>query len=340
MIPPEQSDLSAIMSWMERIRPSDLAQRFAREGGFDAESFQPCLPGFAGHISAVDGSNAMVLESGSFSVAAVRAVETTFHLGARVHAGETPLRLVRIGPEKTNEGYEDLYFECFGDDPLEPLENEDRSRAAAVLRDTLEYWTLSRVAAILGEGDVLLIDGTLRVNHGALRQVMKRILTDARRKGVHIAAVTKAATSTWGDGIPIVQSAEALARESGIHGPWYLEIPPHLLDAVHHREWHFESVYVASLHRCSPRAFKVDLPEGCGTTEVSAVFSALSAYADDGRVTGYPYPLFDAHRLAAITADQTESVRQELRGRMAGMGMQESDYTSYFGDYHDEFARY
>jgi len=341
MIPVDPQDVAAVLGWMEHIRPSDLAERFAADGGFEASSFLSCTPGFSGHISAVDGSNATVLASGSFSVEVVRAVETTYLGGKRAHAGESPLRAFRIGPEPQNPAYSSLYAECFdGALPAKPLDNEDRSQAAAVLRDTLEYWTARRLAESLDAGDVLLLDGALRVSHESHRPVLMDILRRAAERGVLVAAVTKAAASTWGNGIPLVPAAAALARRFGIPGPWYLEIPPELGDSVRHREWDFGATYVGCLHPRAPHPFKVDLPVGTFPEEAARTFSALAAYADDGRVTGYPFPLFDAHRMAAITADQAEFVKQRVIGAMSGQGMTNTEYQEFFGDMHDEFARY
>lgn len=341
MIPVEPGDVAAVLAWMEHISPSDLAERFAACGGFDASSFLPCSPEYPGHVAAVDGSNATVLASGSFSVAVVRAVEVTYVRGRRAHAGESPLRAFRIGPERENPAYPDLYAECFeGARPATPLDNEDRSQAAAVLRDTLEYWTARRLAESLDAGDVLLLDGALRVGHESHRPVLMEILRTAAGRGVLVAAVTKAAASTWGNGIPIVPAAAALARRLGVAAPWHLEVPPDLGDAVRHREWDFSVTYVASLHPRGRHPFKVDLPVGTSPEEAARTFSALAAYADDGRVTGYPFPLFDAHRMAAITADQADFVKQKIIGALSGEGMTEIDYQELFGDLHDEFARY
>ncbi|QSZ67944.1 DNA double-strand break repair nuclease NurA [Methanofollis aquaemaris] len=340
MIPLDENDLNGVLGYLGKIRPADLSSRFARAGGYDASSFISCGEEWEGYFSAVDGSNAMVLESGSFSVVLVRAVETTFSGGRRAHAGETPLRAFRIGPETENPAYGDLYAACFESTPLRSLENEDRSRAASVLRDTLEYSTALRLVSNLDAGDILVLDGALRVDHESHRPVLQDILRSARRRGVLIAAVTKMAASTWGGGIPLVPAAAALAHDLGRNEAWYLEVPPEVMDAERYEEWHFGDTYVASLHPKAPLAFKVEVPKGTSSRSVETTFAALTSYADDGRVTGYPFPLFDAHRLVTIGADQVEQVRQALIRGMSGQGMTGSEYKAYFGDIHDTFASY
>ena len=58
--------------------PEDIVARFAGVSGMDRDDFRPIPPGPSGTVSAVDGSNAMVLEGGSIALAAIRAGRTTF----------------------------------------------------------------------------------------------------------------------------------------------------------------------------------------------------------------------------------------------------------------------
>jgi NurA-like 5'-3' nuclease len=66
----------------------------------------------------------------------------------------------------------------------------------------------------------------------------------------------------------------------------------------------------------------------------------LAGCSADGRIPGYPYPLFDAHRTVALTGEIVEQVRGDLLGRLAEAGIDRQTYEILFKDYHDEFARY
>ena len=135
----EESVDKALQRITEHI-PEDLVQKFAQESGITREDIHPIPSGRSGMVTAVDGSNTMVLEGGSVAIAAIRAVQTTFLDNERHHRSITPLTLVTIGPGHRNRDFDELYQDCFGTPPHKGLDNADPERASAILRDTLEYW--------------------------------------------------------------------------------------------------------------------------------------------------------------------------------------------------------
>ena len=67
---------ASVSSALEKIAvhaPDDLVARFAEKSGIHKDDFHEILPGPSGTVSAVDGSNAMVLEGASIALAAIRA---------------------------------------------------------------------------------------------------------------------------------------------------------------------------------------------------------------------------------------------------------------------------
>ena len=329
-----------------RIReaaPPDLAERFSAAGGFDPASYRHCRPEFGGAVCAVDGSNTIVLDAGCFAVAAVRASVSAYAGGARLYHRTTPLYVVTVNPGTGNEDFDALFYDCFHRSPKVHLDHDDPVRNAAVIRDTLEYRAAMEMAGELDAGDLIVLDGTLQVRHASHDEVVESLLNLCNLRGVLIAAVTKRTSLTWGGGHPIVPAAEGLARSLGISEPWYLSLSAAagLLDRREISAWKQRGEqYVARLHPRADRAFKVEIPRYYDTERVERVFSALASFADDGRVTGYPYPLLDAHLTTRIGRDAVEQVRHDIIRDMDRLGMNLADYTGIFGDYHDEFDRY
>ena len=329
-----------------RIResaPADLAELFSACSGFDASSYRHCRPEFDGAVCAVDGSDAIVLDAGSFAVAAVRASVSAYTGGARLHHRTTPLQIVTVNPGAGNEDFDALFCDCFHCPPKVHLDHDDPVRNAAVIRDTLEYWAAMEMAEELETGDLIVLDGTLQVRHASHDEVIESLLNLCNLRGVLIAAVTKRTSLTWGGGHPIVPAAEELARDLGVPEPWYLRVSAAegLIDRLTARPWKQRGEqYVARLHPRAQRAFKVEIPKYYSPEMVERVFSALAFFADDGRVTGYPYPLLDAHLTTKIGRDAVEQVRQDIIRGMDRLGMNLADYIGIFGDYHDEFDRY
>ena len=333
----------AVKEAAARIRssvPADLAEKFAKTTGIGPADFVPCTPAPCGEVCAVDGSNVLLLESGSMALAVVRAAQTTFVAMERTRRSVTPLRFAPIGPEEENQDFPVLYADCFGCPPGKPLRNDDITRAAGILRDTVEYWVTERMAQDLGTGALLLRDGPLRVSHESHDPVLTRIVATCKEKEIGLAGISKRSAATWGGGHPLLPAVHACAEAHAIRGPWWLRIDPAILDHAAYSQWQHGAMYVASLHPRAAGPLKIELPKGTGDGAAQAIMDRLCGCSADGRIPGYPYPLFDAHRTAALTEEIAEQVKGDLLGRLAEAGIDRQTYEILFGDYHDEFARY
>jgi hypothetical protein len=335
-----QSDLDDVVKQIYGLCPSDLGERFGRESGLDIQDFRRCSADAQSRVAAVDGSNSMILEAGLLTIAAVRAVVSCYAGGKREFLSTTPLRLVRLGMEDEIVNFISIYEGCFGRTPESGLPGDDRSDAVAVIRDTLEHSAALHALDRMEAGDLLLLDGGLRVSHASHRPVLNDLLVKAGANDVMVAGISKHSSVTWGDGLPLVLSVDRYARRCGIRPPYYVRIPEELMDRHRYGQWQRGVVYVAKLHPRAPRAFKIEVPDYAGDKAVGDTFQACAAYADDARVPGYPFPLLDAHRKVRITEDIREHIFNDLIAEMNRTGMNREDFMQLFGDYHDEFNRY
>jgi hypothetical protein len=320
--------------------PEDLVQKFAEKSGITKADIHPIPPGPSGTVSAIDGSNAMVIEGGSISIAAIRAARTSFTANERLSRSVTPLTLVTIGPGHRNHDFDALFLECFGGPPHKGLDNADHERASAILRDTLEYWVAGETAKSLPAGGLLLLDGALRVSSQNHEPVLAGIISTAEERGVLLAAVAKRTTATWGGGHPLLPALGGLAKDLGITAPWWTPIDEHLLDHTEYHQGRHGQIVVASLHPQVARPLKMEIPRGTGEETAAATMQALAACAGDGRIPGYPYPLLDAHRTVAITAELVDKVQQDLKAGLVQQGIGNRQFEDLFGDLHGDFDRY
>jgi len=333
----------SIASTVEKIRktvPTDLVDRFLASEGVSRELFRSFKPEKKGIISAVDGSNAMVFDSGNFSIAAVRAAETGFEHGIRLTRSVTPLSVFMIGPEEVNPDFPILFQEYFGMPPGTPLSNEDSSVAASVLRDTLEYQIALEEAQSLQKDSLLLLDGALRVTHASHDSVLQETVRSAQRRGILIAAVSKRTSATWGGGYPLLPSVAGVAARAGITAPWWVKVDGSIPDRHQFDQWRHGDYYIAKLHPQARMPLKVELPVGTPDEIAGVTFARLAGMADDRRIPGYPFPLLDAHRAVVIDSAILDRVRQDITRGCNGKGMDEREFNQIFGDYHDEFRRY
>jgi hypothetical protein len=324
-----------------RIRasvPADLVEKFAKTCAIAADDFISCSPAPCGEVCAVDGSNVTLLESGSMAIAVVRAAQTTFIDMERSRRSVTPMTFALIGPEDENQDFPVLYTDCFGHPPGKPLQNEDISRAAGILRDTVEYWVTETMAKELGTGALLLRDGPLRVSHESHDPVLTRIALTCKEKEIGLAGISKRSAATWGGGHPLLPAVFGFTQTYAVKAPWWIRIDPAILDHTAFPQWQHGEMYVACLHPRSKGPLKIELM--AGTKNAEEIMNRLAGCSADGRIPGYPYPLLDAHRTVALTEEIIDQVRGDLLGRLAETGIDRQTYEILFGDYHDEFARY
>jgi len=320
--------------------PEDLVQQFAGKSGMTKADIHPITPGPSGIVSAVDGSNAMIAEGGSITLAAIRAARTTFNGNERENRSTTPLTLVTIGPGRRNTDFDELFGECFGSPPHKALDNADPERASSILRDTLEYWVAWKTAQELPAGALLLMDGALRVSSQNHEPVLDDIIKTAERRNLLVAAVAKRTRATWGGGHPLLPALNGLVTGLGITGPWWAKIDEHILDHTGYRQGRHGELYVASLHTDYRRPLKMELPKGTSIDTVGKTMAALAACADDGRIPGYPYPLLDAHRTVVINEALVQQIQQDIKAGLSKQGIQNRTFEELFGDLHGDFERY
>ena len=326
-----------------RIRetvPGNLIEKFRDSGGISADDFHLCEPVPCNETCAVDGSNTVLMESGTMAIVLFRAAQCTFFNMERTKRSISSLQFAVIGPGIDNEDFPVLYQECFGQAPGTPLKNEDRVRAAGILRDTLEYSVTEQMAESLDSGALLLRDGPLRVSHASHEPVLSRIENMCRLRGIDLAGVSKRTSATWGGGHPLLPSVLGLAEVHGIRPPWWVRIDPGILDRVQFPQWQHGRMYIACLHPWAKTPMKIELSKDLAESREKAIMDRLAACSGDGRMPGYPYPLFDAHRTVVLTEEVADQVRADLMRRITATGIRRQTYEILFGDYHDEFARY
>jgi hypothetical protein len=320
--------------------PEDLVARFAERSGILPEAIHPIARSPSGTVSAIDGSNTMVLDGGTFALAAIRAARTTFTGNERAGRAVTPITLVTIGPGHRNQDFDELFRKCFGAPPHRGLDNADPERASAILRDTLEYWVARETAEALPAGALLLLDGALRVSSQNHEPVLSEIIETAAERGLLLAAIAKRTRATWGGGHPLLPALAGLVAEYEIQGPWWTKVDLHLIDHTEYRQGRHGDIYVASLHPFRARPLKMELPKGMDDRRVEATMQALAACSGDGRIPGYPYPLLDAHRTVALGEEITDRIRQDLKAGLVHYGILHRTFEDLFGDLHGDFERY
>jgi NurA domain-containing protein len=264
-------------------------------------------------LGAVDGGSALVLDGSGLSVGAMR----VSGLAWRSHAlaNERPAGLeVRMLDDA-------LARELAG--PLAGLPPPTRPEELLERWRGLREWDAAMaLAADLGEGDVLALDGALAqpVWPGAL---LARLADACRDRGVLLVGVCKSA-SVHVRGVPGLLAAARAGR--GLAEPWLVELPP---SAPGTRA-------AAARFVRGGKVFKLEL--GAREDPMEAV-GKLAPWTRDAGCPGYPYPLALAHLRCALDEALVEDIRHRLREAAAAEGVDAAAWEEVFGDFHEVLDR-
>jgi hypothetical protein len=332
-----EESLSSTASHVREMLPVDIGDLFARISR--NVSINSVSAKRDATVAAIDGSNAVVLESGSLTASAIRAGGVLLRDG-EIERKRTPLLLISSGSGDERDEFSDLYHECFGGKPEKSLEGDEKTMLASLARDTLEYWIAGQVLGSLKEGDLLLLDGSLRVSHGSHDRVLMSLVAEAEQKGVLVVAVAKRTAATFGKGHPLLPAVAAYAGMHDAIAPWWIKIDYRILDQTRFTQWQHGEVYTVSLHPSRAVPLKIELPARQSSERADRAISLLAGCSDDGRIPGYPFPLLEAHRTVTINEAMLVQVKQDMISALDRVGFDLTWFDTMFGDYHDEFRRY
>ena len=321
--------------------PEDLVGKFAQESGITREDIHPIPPGRSGMVTAVDGSNTMVLEGGS--VCHRRNPGSADNVSQQRTPSTAPSPPSRSSPSGRGTGTGTLTSSTRTVSASRPTRDWTMPIPSGHPPSSATRWSTGspcRPSRTLPAGALLLLDGALRVSSQNHEPVLAEIITTAQERNVLLAAVAKRTRVTWGGGHPLLPAIGGLVAHLGISGPWWAKVDEHLPDHTEYRQGRHGELYIASLHSRVSRPMKMDLPKGTGEETAAATMQALAACADDGRIPGYPYPLLDAHRTCLIDEPLVTQIQQDIKAGLAKQGMQNRTFEDLFGDLHGEFERY
>lgn len=243
-----------------------------------------------GNVRAVDGSRACLLDTGSLWAIATRATAACWP--STSPAASPPARIQVAMPAEVDTL---LARAASQRDLPEPraVRTCDAWAKAEMAFD--EYDETMAAIQQMRAGDLLLVDGVVNGAPTWEQTLNDRILEAATDAEVAVIAVAKR-TGAMHNGQPAGPTLMAAARATGARGPWLAKLPT-------------SDMTVGLLHPAAATCFRLD-------GDASA-FGRLVPLCRDAAFPGYPYPLAQAHMLAAIT----EADAGDLVARL----MQEAD---------------
>ncbi len=189
---------------------------------------------------------------------------------------------------------------------------------ADAARAVLEYHAGRSVLGELGDGDVLVVDGSLEGEPGG-PDLVTPLAERADERGVLLAAVSKDSARTVGGLIPFPLEVEQAAEAAGAPARFLCDVT----EALGLTDRGFRT-FAVRWDRRAP-VLRLDVPsEAAG--HAGELVGALARTCNDPTTAGYPYPLARAHRRVRYTPHTVvdrrramEALVSERRGTRVGL---------------------
>jgi hypothetical protein len=280
-------------------------------------------------VAAVDGGSATVLKTRSFLLGVYRAGYVIFQKGKRVDERSLPLKMEIISQENKEEKYLQTYQKIVGQAPTEVPELDkilDRLRLFA------EWGLVKELLTDLEEGDLILVDGSLRASIVPPYELLLEVTQSASQKNISLIGVTKTSTLYWGKKSPLIPMVVKTSEKFCPGSKWFCRLSDLNL-ALKNPNW-FGTIYVTRLKASSDYAFRVDINR-LDQTEPEKIFSWLSYLSSDPAYPGYPYPLAAVHNGVRITKNEIEDIKYRLQSKALERGISTADWDLLFRDFHE-----
>jgi hypothetical protein len=282
-----------------------------------------------GKVGAVDGGSATVVKGRSFLIGIYRTGSVIFHKRKRIEQKTLPLKLEIISQSDLSERYFSAYKDLTGEEPSEAPGIE---KMLDRLRLFSEWKLVEELLDELSQGDMLLIDGSLKASIAPPHNFFLKITQRSKEKGVHLVGVSKTSTLYWGNRSPLIPAVVKIGEKFCPNSKWFCQMSA---DELHTRSpSYFGTIYVVKLKASSDFAFRVDVNR-FDRIDPNVVFSFLSNLSSDPAFLGYPYPLASAHNLARITTGEIEDIKYRLQSKALEKGISTADWDLLFTDFHE-----
>lgn len=286
-------------------------------------------------LVAVDGSYTFLWNRASLWLAVVRIGALHYRGGTirRVEKAEHPVLVSTVDGFPYEDPLHQRVFE------LTRASRERHREMVNELRKAYESEAALQ-AAREGRGLIVALDGSL----ASFPKETDRLgeVVDACEANGHLLVGVSKDSATHAFGHPLTD--EELLK--GERGTAYVRVPETFEE--NQRGLLHGDVYFVRLHPRAPKWFRVDL--GTRKDDPAGAFAQLAAYCASPLCTGYPRPLFEAHRFA-VTVRQMRTMYEDailkegldlglpLEALVDGLTSMEGDRRGAFHEYLDKVTR-
>lgn len=202
----------------------------------------------------------------------------------------------------------DLRFDPADRSLLMGVKRAEPSAIGGVVRRFSELRLAAELASELGEGDAIVLDGTLEATYPGEKEMIEKAAQAASQRGVMLTALAKRCSLLTLEGRPLLSAVGSLAK--GI-GTWQCEF------ARGSAAEHNCRLFALKLHPKSRHVFRLDVHENTfNEHRFNALLAGLALHSREATFPGYPYGLIDADRMARVSNSQQSYHKALLEARL------------------------
>lgn len=226
-----------------------------------------------------------------------------------------------------NDGFESvlpdeglLEFKTHSETTVSNMPVLDIPHVSSIARRFAE-WSVSRhiVNELLEEGDILVMDGTLKSSFPNESEYSNKCYKLADSKGITYTGLAKSSRLFTTTGLSLIGAVLELASTIPLDGMWYYHPFAESSSPVHAAK-----LFITKLHSESNRIFRYDIQteqaRRLAESDLAEIMSQLSANSADPSFLGYPYGLIDADDNARVKDEEVLPYRMMVLSEISKMG--------------------
>jgi hypothetical protein len=288
-------------------------------------------------LAAVDGGSHKILDAGSFILGTYRAGYLIFQDGKLVEDNIGSIKPQFISFSNLREIYSQTFANLIGDTPVE----YPRQLHVVLerLRTFAEWEQVKALVNKLDDGDMILIDGSLKASINRLDVLFQHVLEQAEAKGIHFVGISKRSTLRLNH-MPLIPKVKKVGETRFANKHWYCRVfeedPPETeLEEVDKGSsgQQFGKRYIVKFHPLTRFVFRTDV-NWLDKSEPEKLFGKIGKYCSDPSYLGYPYPLADIHNQVVVTRALRDDMMYRLQGIAMEKGIGLGDWEDLFIDFH------
>ncbi len=328
----------------EEIGEPFLSRQGYRAYPFNVNYFKPInMVNSKRKLAFIDGGNCELIGAPNFSIQLNRIYFNIFQGKRRIPKTTIPEKIEFFSATSANFRKDQIYF----DTSIFPMTDEiskflprasdlsfsstdrrlmigtsraDIARVASIGRRFAE-WEYAKhiIENELDEGDILVMDGTLRAAFTNESNYAKEAYKVAIEKGAIYSGLSKTSRLYTTTGLSLLGALRKLANDFKIESIWYYYPVAESLSPEHKA-----AIFIVKLNDNSQRIFRYEINAEqvklLSASDINEVMCQLSINSSDVSFPGYPYGLIDADYNARVRHEEVETYRIMLMTEISKLG--------------------